>query len=160
MSYRVIGKLAFGTVPRITIRTIASELPLFFENYSIIMTRKDSDPCVRFSDRWTEKYDLKKLGSAILAPESTVKTWVSDGWPFDSFEEIFLVPRSHKPTSVPSSDNQLTPNYYQLAEEDSPELTHIFETVGAERFLSDGWGIGLNYVCEIEIAELIEQLAT
>ena len=156
MSYSIVDGIAFGNVP-LSIFDIVEHLPEYFADLGMLMTCRDSSTDI-LSIASASSHEMWKgfepHGNAIWLPPSTVAWQIENGWIWDGFEEIYLLPR---PASILSlSDEKFTSEGTNFAEAIPAEFLKRFSTTKSVRFLSDG--CGLNYACESHFADAIENL--
>lgn len=155
MTMRHADGLYFGTVD-LSIGDIVEEIPAFFKDLAMVVTRVDSRGIVTFKPEWEALHRMERRGHAAVFPPYGVVKLFENNWPFDGFEEIFLCDYSDIPELVYAVEEQFTPNCMVLADEIPNEFLSRFNSLRAKRFLSDGLGL-MNYVCEKEFAEEIER---
>ena len=81
--------LYFGTVD-LSIGDIVEEIPAFFKDLAMVVTRVDSRGIVTFKPEWEALHRMERRGHAAVFPPYGVVKLIENKWPFDGFEEIFF----------------------------------------------------------------------
>ncbi|MBI5247812.1 MAG: hypothetical protein HY923_11605 [Elusimicrobia bacterium] len=135
------------------IRRLFKSTPDFFSGRGLLVTCLDSNcapaesaPLIRELSDWGVAPEI--IGKYFWVPPELVNKFVGECRALTGFDEIYLM--RTKPTSdlvlrsVPSVASCMFTG-------DPPvEVVENMKEIGATRYASDGIGIGLNYVCEIE----------
>lgn len=154
MTYCIIDDLAIGSVP-LSIMDIVQYLPEYFDGLAMLLARADGSPAAQVL---AEDFvaDKLKLGDAVLFAIEEVEETTEEGWPFDGFEELYLLRQEHADTRIPRLDLDPAFTIHDFAEQVPPEFIERFRAVKAVRYLSDG--CGLNFACEPYMADKLQEL--
>jgi hypothetical protein len=148
--------LVAGFVP-LSIADIVRYMPNFFKGLAMLITVIDSGPAssLNLENFRGRGLELKPYGTAVLVQEPDVEVLLKDGWPFDGFDEVFLL---KPPVNFHVSDfsEHFTTDARDFSQDVPVQFLDMFQALNAVRYLSDG--CGLNFACEAEEAKLILEL--
>lgn len=128
-------------------------MPDFFSGHGMLITCLDSNPCPVELGGWQKNLAASgikhaPIGKSVWIASEDVRAVFRQGKTFFGFDEIYLM-RSLPENSLPKLPGRIfTPDGVQFANSVPKQLVETMLALSSDRYLSDGTGIGLNFVCE------------
>lgn len=137
----------------LTINSLFSKMPEFFDGQGVLITCLDSSSAPAGATPWRGKLSasgisMKEIGEALWIQASQVNKLFKDAHAFSGFDEIYLL--RNEPPKDYRSKGHFTTDRVQFNQYPPDEVLTNMHRLGALRYVSDGIGIGLNFVCESE----------
>ncbi len=158
MTHSITEGIAIGTVP-LSISDVVQYLPEYFDDLAMLLTCVDSSQRVSSLLGTDDIFaEARRYEDAVLLPKEAARKIIEQGWPFDGFEEIYLLKLGDSASSPRAlqTGRTFTTDSHDFASYVPPEFIQCFQSIKAARFLADG--CGLNFACEPHFAKKLEEL--